>query len=146
MEYSTCIHDKWLSVYRHRGDTETALFAINLTDLRKCSLLASGPSLCLVRHSGTTITLYTGHDDDISAILRAVLGTYDNWCEHLARRWSRRVSAPLILAVFIHGVGYGTQVDDLLSTPQALPPVATLQSSLPGHRGTEMQRPLFPTN
>lgn len=97
MEYSTRIHDKWLSVYRHQGDTETALFAINLTDLRKSSLLASGSSLCLIRHSGTTITLYTGCDDDIPDILRAVLGAYDNWYEHLVLRWSRRLKLPLTL-------------------------------------------------
>ncbi|EAA5258686.1 hypothetical protein DP804_19680 [Salmonella enterica subsp. enterica] len=144
MEYSTRIHDKWLSVYRHQGNTETALFAVNLTDLRKSSLLTTGPSLCLVRHSGTTITLYTGHDDDISAILRAVLGTYDNWYEHLVSRWSRRFSAPLILIVFILVLVMGLRVMTFLNTPRALPPVATLQSSLPGHKGTEMQRPPVP--
>lgn len=139
MDYSTRIHDKWLSVYRHQGDTETALFAINLTDLRRSSLLASGPSLCLIRHSGATITLYTGHDDDIPAILRAVLGAYDNWYEHLVSRWSRRVRVPLILAVFILMLVMWLRLMTFLSTPQTLPPAAALQSSLPVHKGADIQ-------
>ncbi|EPM5457617.1 hypothetical protein ACTM5Z_004329 [Salmonella enterica] len=144
MQYSTRIHDKWLSVYRHQGDTETALFAINLTDLRKSSLLASGPSLCLIRHSGATITLYTGSNDDIPDILRTVLGAYDNWYEHLVNRWSRCFRVPLILTVFILVTVMGLRMLDVFTKPRALPPVATLQPSRPGHKGTEKQRPPVP--
>lgn len=144
MEYSTRIHDKWLSVYRHQGETETALFAINLTDLRKSSLLASGPSLCLIRHSGATITLYTGCDDDIPAILRAVLEAYDKWYEHLVNRWSSRISVPLILTVFILVLVVGLRVMTFLSTPPVLHPAVAQQSSLSGYKGTEMQRPPAP--
>lgn len=141
MEYSARIHDKWLSVYRHQGDTETTIFAINLTDLRKSTLLATGPSLCLIRHSGATITLYTGSEDDIPAILRTVLGAFDNWYEHLVNRWSRRFSAPLILTVFILVLVMGLRLMTFLSTPPSLPHAVTLQPPRPVHEGTGMQLP-----